>query len=92
MMEPGRLDPGRLVGRTVRLEQSIDVLTGMDSFPGVGVAVVTEFRNAYRPHRQVGACPVELLDRAISPQPEAEIALPKSTATRANSSFSGLIG
>ena len=43
MMEPGRLDPGRLVGRTVSLEQSIDVLTGMSSFPGVGVTVVTEF-------------------------------------------------
>ncbi len=43
MMKPGKLDPGRLVGRTVSLEQSIDVLTGMDSFPGVGVTVVTAF-------------------------------------------------
>ena len=43
MLEPGKLDPRRLVGRTVSLEQSIDVLTGMDRFPGVGVTVVTAF-------------------------------------------------
>ncbi len=43
MLGPGGLDPARLVGRTVSLEQSIDVLTGMDSFPGVGVTVVNAF-------------------------------------------------
>ncbi|WP_018912950.1 zinc-dependent alcohol dehydrogenase family protein [Thiomonas sp. FB-6] len=43
MMDSGKLDPARLVGRTVSLEQSIDVLTSMDAFPGVGVTVVTEF-------------------------------------------------
>jgi alcohol dehydrogenase len=43
MMDSGKLDPARLVGRTVSLEQSMDVLTSMDAFPGVGVTVVTEF-------------------------------------------------
>ena len=40
MMKSGGLDLARLVGRTVSLEQSIDALTGMDGFPGVGVTVV----------------------------------------------------
>ncbi len=42
-IESARLAPQRLIGRTVSLEQSIDVLTSMDRFPGVGVTVVTRF-------------------------------------------------
>lgn len=43
MIEAGLLKPERLVGREITLEQSIDVLTGMDSFAGTGVTVVTRF-------------------------------------------------
>ena len=43
MLGPDGMDPSRLVGRTVSLEQSIDVLTAMDSFPGVGVTVINAF-------------------------------------------------
>jgi alcohol dehydrogenase len=43
MIEAGRLAPARLVGRTITLEQSIEALTSMDRFEGVGVTVVTEF-------------------------------------------------
>jgi alcohol dehydrogenase len=43
MIESGMLTPGKLVGRTIRLEQSIDALMSMDRFEGAGVTVVTEF-------------------------------------------------
>ncbi len=43
LVDAASLDLRRLVGRTVSLEQSIDVLTSMDAFAGVGVTVVTEF-------------------------------------------------
>ena len=43
MIESGRLAPEKLLGRTLSLEQSIEALTRMDRFEGVGVAVVTEF-------------------------------------------------
>ena len=43
LVDASSLDLGRLVGRTVSLEQSIDALTSMDAYPGVGVTVVTEF-------------------------------------------------
>ncbi|MEQ8308187.1 MAG: zinc-dependent alcohol dehydrogenase family protein [Hoeflea sp.] len=43
MIEAGLLKPERLVGREITLEQSIDALTGMDSFAGTGVTVVTRF-------------------------------------------------
>jgi alcohol dehydrogenase len=42
MIASGRLAPERLVGRTITLEQSIEALTSMDRFEGVGVTVVTE--------------------------------------------------
>jgi len=40
MIAAGRLAPQRLVGRTITLAQSIEALTGMDRFPGVGVTVI----------------------------------------------------
>jgi alcohol dehydrogenase len=43
MIESGRLAPAKLLGRTLSLAQSIEALTRMDRFEGVGVAVVTEF-------------------------------------------------
>jgi len=42
MIASGRLAPARLVGRTITLERSIEALTTMDRFEGVGVTVVTE--------------------------------------------------
>jgi alcohol dehydrogenase len=43
LLDHARIDPGRLVGRTVSLEESIDVLTRMDEFAGTGVTVVSRF-------------------------------------------------
>ncbi len=43
MIESGKLAPEKLVGRTIRLEESIDALTRMDSFEELGVTVITEF-------------------------------------------------
>jgi alcohol dehydrogenase len=42
MIAAGRLAPQRLVGRTITLAQSIEALTEMDRFPGVGVTVIAE--------------------------------------------------
>lgn len=43
MVLSGKLTPERLVSSTISLEQSIDALTQMDSFKGVGATVVTSF-------------------------------------------------
>ena len=43
MIEAGKLSPEKLIGRTITLEQSIEVLVNMDKFESVGVTVVTEF-------------------------------------------------
>jgi alcohol dehydrogenase len=43
MVERGVLDPRRLVGRRISLEDSAEALAGMDRFPGVGVTVVDRF-------------------------------------------------
>lgn len=43
MVRSGKLKPDRLVGREISLEQSIEALTGMDRFDGVGATVVTRF-------------------------------------------------
>lgn len=43
MIESGKLAPEKLVGRTIRLEESIDALRRMDSFEELGVTVITEF-------------------------------------------------
>lgn len=42
MIAAGKLSPGKLVGRTIRLDQSIEALMSMDRFEGTGVTVVTE--------------------------------------------------
>jgi alcohol dehydrogenase len=43
MIQSGKLSPGKLIGKTISLEQSIDALMNMDKFEAAGVTVVTEF-------------------------------------------------
>ena len=43
MIATGKLAPQRLVTRTVDLEQSIEVLTGMERSDTPGIAVITDF-------------------------------------------------
>ena len=43
MIQSGKLQPEKLVGRTINLEQSIEALTSMDKISLPGVTVVTEF-------------------------------------------------
>lgn len=43
MMNSGKLDPARLVGKKISLEESIHALMNMDKFEAVGVTVVTRF-------------------------------------------------
>jgi alcohol dehydrogenase len=42
MITSGRLAPQRLVGRTITLAESLEALTSMDRFQGVGVTVIRE--------------------------------------------------
>lgn len=43
LIESGRVDPRRLVTRTVSLDEASSVLEGMGSFTGVGVSVIDRF-------------------------------------------------
>ena len=43
MVESGLVDPGRLVTQTVSLEEGVDILTGMDDYTVLGVAVIDRF-------------------------------------------------
>ncbi|MCW3177814.1 zinc-dependent alcohol dehydrogenase family protein [Acinetobacter baumannii] len=43
MIASGKLEPHKLIGRTINLEQSIDALMNMDKFEVAGVTVVNEF-------------------------------------------------
>ncbi|WUH98983.1 alcohol dehydrogenase catalytic domain-containing protein [Spirillospora sp. NBC_00431] len=43
MIEAGRLDPGRVVSRTVRLDEAGDVLRSMATYDTLGVVVIDEF-------------------------------------------------
>lgn len=43
MILEGRLDPGKLVTRTLSLGESINVLTDMDTFKQSGITVITDF-------------------------------------------------
>jgi len=49
LIECGRLSPGDLIDRTVSLEESINVLTGMDSFDNVGVVVIDIEKHSGQP-------------------------------------------
>jgi alcohol dehydrogenase len=43
MIAAGKLEPQKLIGRTVNLEEGARELAAMDSFPGVGVTVIDRF-------------------------------------------------
>ena len=43
MVESGKLNPARLVGDKISLEQAPDALMNMDKFQSVGVTVITSF-------------------------------------------------
>ena len=43
MLRSGKLNPSRLVGKTISLEESLDELVNMDKFNGLGVAVINRF-------------------------------------------------
>ena len=43
MIQAGKLQPQKLIGKTISLEQSIDALMNMDKFEAAGVTVVTKF-------------------------------------------------
>jgi alcohol dehydrogenase len=43
MVEAGLLEPQRLVSSRLTLEEGIEHLTRMDSFPGTGIAVIDRF-------------------------------------------------
>jgi alcohol dehydrogenase len=43
MIAAGKLDPSKLVGKTISLEESLTALTLMDSFQGTGVTVIDRF-------------------------------------------------
>lgn len=43
MIAAGKLDPSKLVGKTISLEESLTALTRMDSFEGTGVKVIDRF-------------------------------------------------
>lgn len=43
MIADGKLEPQKLIGQTITLEQSIDALIHMDNFQNTGVTVISEF-------------------------------------------------
>ena len=43
MIQSGQLEPQRLVGRRITLDESVDALMGMNGFTGVGVTVIDRF-------------------------------------------------
>jgi alcohol dehydrogenase len=40
MVEKGKLNPSKLIGKTITIEESLKELTDMNNFSGVGVAVI----------------------------------------------------
>lgn len=43
MIRVGKLHPEKLIGKTISLEESLEALVNMDSFPGAGVTVINRF-------------------------------------------------
>jgi len=43
MIRTGKLNPEKILGKTLNLEQSLDELVNMDKFAGTGVMVINEF-------------------------------------------------
>ena len=44
MIRSGKLSPGKLVGKTISLDDSLDQLVNMNSFEGLGVTVINQFQ------------------------------------------------
>ena len=43
MIRDGKLEPGKLIGKTVSLEEAAEELMNMNTFSAVGVTVINEF-------------------------------------------------
>ena len=43
MIRAGKLSPGKLVGKRIRLEEAPDELANMDSFKGTGITIIDKF-------------------------------------------------
>ncbi len=43
MIQAGKLQPQKLIGKTISLEQSLDQLTNMDNFSGTGITIINRF-------------------------------------------------
>jgi alcohol dehydrogenase len=43
LIRSGKVDPGKLVRKTLSLEESLDELVNMDQFSGVGISVIDRF-------------------------------------------------
>ena len=43
MIEAGKLNPGKLIGRTISLEDSLSELPSMNTFRGTGITVIDRF-------------------------------------------------
>jgi alcohol dehydrogenase len=43
LIQRGRLRPDRLIGRRIRLEQSLEALPAMDRFVGTGITIIDGF-------------------------------------------------
>ncbi len=43
MMQAGKLQPEKLIQKTISLDESLEALTNMNSFRGIGVTVINKF-------------------------------------------------
>jgi alcohol dehydrogenase len=43
LIRSGKLNPSKLVGKTVSLDEALDELVNMDQFKGIGIAVIDQF-------------------------------------------------
>ena len=43
MIETGKVDPSKLIGKKISLEEGAAALMEMDNFPGTGVMVIDRF-------------------------------------------------
>jgi alcohol dehydrogenase len=43
MIQAGKLQPEKLIQKTINLDESLEALTNMDNFGGIGVTVINKF-------------------------------------------------
>jgi alcohol dehydrogenase len=43
MIQSGKLNPAKLIGKTISLDESLEELANMNQFNGIGVAVINRF-------------------------------------------------